>query len=92
MEGDRIKNINCFKCVYFYITWDPKFPKACKFFEFKSRGMPSITVFQSTGSNCIAFEEKEGKCVEKSQFRPKTKNELPRIDEFTAMLNEEVKP
>jgi len=23
--------------------------------------MPSITVFQSTGSDCIAFEEKKGK-------------------------------
>jgi len=38
-----------------------KFPKACKFFEFKSQHMPSITVFQSTGSECIAFEEKKVK-------------------------------
>ena len=61
MEGDSINNINCFQCIFFHITWDPKFPKACKFFGFKSAGMPSVTVFQSAGSDCSAFKKKEGK-------------------------------
>ena len=61
MEGDSINNINCFQCVYLSITWDPKFQKACKFFGFKSAGMPSVTVFQSTGSDCVAFRKKEAK-------------------------------
>ena len=63
MEGNRINNINCFQCVYFSITWDPKFPKACKLFGFKSAGLPSITVFQSTGKDCIAFKKKEVKKI-----------------------------
>ena len=61
MESDNIRNINCFQCVYFHITWDPKFPKACKFFGFKSANMPSATVFQSTGDDCAAFVKKEAK-------------------------------
>ena len=36
-----------------------KFPKACKAYGFKTAGMPSVTVFQSTGSDCIAFAIKE---------------------------------
>ena len=58
VDGGSINNINCFKCVYFSITWDPKFPKACRFFGFKSAGMPSATVFNSTGGECVAFEKK----------------------------------
>ena len=61
VEDNGIKNVNCFQCVYFYITWDPKFPKACKIFGFKSADMPSVTVFQSTGSDCNAFNKKEHK-------------------------------
>ena len=56
-----IKTVNCFQCTHFSVTWNPKFPKACKFFNFTSVNMPSVTVFQSTGKECIAFEKKEGK-------------------------------
>jgi hypothetical protein len=55
-----INKINCFHCVHFTITWDTKFPKACKAFGFKTAGMPSVTVFQSTGSDCMAFALKQG--------------------------------
>lgn len=54
-------SINCFQCVHFSITWDPKFPKSCRFFGFKTADMPSVTVFQSAGKECIAFERKEEK-------------------------------
>jgi hypothetical protein len=54
-----INRINCFNCVHFAITWDVKFPKACKAFGFKTANMPSVTVFQSTGSECIAFTPKQ---------------------------------
>jgi len=47
--------------MYFHITWDQKFPRACKFFGFKSADMPSVSVFQATGSDCGAFKKKEGK-------------------------------
>ena len=61
MGDDSINKINCFKCAHFSITWDRKAPKACNFFGFKSVNMPSATVYESTGKNCIAFETKKGK-------------------------------
>jgi len=53
--------INCFKCIYFAVTWDPKFPKGCKFFGFKSAEAPSVSVRASTGADCACFVEKETK-------------------------------
>nr|WP_139999438.1 uracil-DNA glycosylase [Paenibacillus paridis] len=50
--------INCLKCKHYYITWDPKSPKGCKAFGFKSSAMPSIAVFASSGKPCMNFEHK----------------------------------
>ncbi|MCL1823054.1 MAG: uracil-DNA glycosylase [Oscillospiraceae bacterium] len=52
------REVNCFKCRHFTITWESKFPKACNLYEFKSAQMPSLTVFKTTGSPCAGFEEK----------------------------------
>ncbi|MDP4095096.1 MAG: uracil-DNA glycosylase [Bacillota bacterium] len=49
---------DCSKCLYYYITWDAKFPYGCKLFGFKSRHSPGITVRQSTGKVCENFTEK----------------------------------
>lgn len=53
------KIINCLKCEFFYVSWDPKFPRGCRFYGFKSKQLPSITVEQSTGSSCQVFSPKE---------------------------------
>ncbi|KJF28737.1 uracil-DNA glycosylase [Clostridium aceticum] len=52
------KRIDCYKCIYFHITWDKKFPRGCKFFGFKTHQLPSISVLQSSGKPCYAFKEK----------------------------------
>jgi hypothetical protein len=49
------EKINCYKCTYYYITWDAAFPKGCKFYGFKSLNLPSILVKQSTGLSCGNF-------------------------------------
>lgn len=54
----NVKNVNCIKCKYFYITWDKNFPNGCKLFGFKGLKMPSITVVEATGSPCVNFSEK----------------------------------
>jgi len=53
-----IKNINCCTCTYYYITWDPTFPKGCKFYGFKSLNLPSLLVKQSSGIPCEKFTPK----------------------------------
>ncbi len=55
------EKINCYKCRYFYITWDATFPKGCKFYDFKSLNLPSILVSKSTGLSCDNFTPKEKK-------------------------------
>ncbi|MCL2108561.1 MAG: uracil-DNA glycosylase [Oscillospiraceae bacterium] len=51
--------INCFQCKHFAVTWEPKYPKACNLFEFKSEKLPSLVIFHSTGTPCTGFEEKD---------------------------------
>jgi len=53
------KRIDCFKCKHFYVTWDQSFPRGCRAMGFKSKEMPSDVVFQSSGMECMRFEEKE---------------------------------
>ncbi len=53
-----MKKVNCYKCKYFYITWDKNFPYGCKAFGFKSRLIPSIEVKKASGKECLSFKEK----------------------------------
>ncbi|MCP5514668.1 MAG: hypothetical protein H7A26_04300 [Spirochaetales bacterium] len=50
---------DCFKCVYFKVTWDERFPRACSVFNIKSRELPSLAVLRNTGRNCPAFKNSE---------------------------------
>jgi hypothetical protein len=49
---------SCIGCVYYYVTWDPKNPKGCKYFGFKSRLMPCMVVYQSTQEFCNMYTPK----------------------------------
>jgi len=51
--------VNCIKCEYYYVTWDPARPRGCKFFGFKSYVMPSLVVFKSSGKDCEAYKVKK---------------------------------
>lgn len=53
------EKINCQKCIYFYVTWDPSYPKGCKLYGFKSMNLPYILVKQSTGLPCDKFTQRE---------------------------------
>ena len=52
-------NINCFKCKYFFITWDKIKPRGCSYFAFKSKIIPSVMVKKSSGKPCRAFNKKQ---------------------------------
>jgi hypothetical protein len=57
-EQPQAKAINCIKCAYYYVTWDPSFPKGCKAFGFKTSEIPSALVKKSSGHACLKFEAK----------------------------------
>ncbi|WP_078378556.1 hypothetical protein [Sutcliffiella halmapala] len=52
------KRVDCMKCRHFYVTWDAKYPKGCRAFGFKTSQLPSLAVFQSSGSICMKFSQK----------------------------------
>ncbi|HHW23631.1 MAG TPA: uracil-DNA glycosylase [Clostridiaceae bacterium] len=52
-------NINCFKCKYYFVTWDKHHPRGCRLFGFKGTIMPSVTVKASSGQPCRGFSPKQ---------------------------------
>ncbi len=53
--------MNCFKCKYFFISWDRDQPNGCKAYGFKSPQSPSLVVKKSSGSDCKLFAAKPDK-------------------------------
>ena len=52
MHSNNKKDIFCFNCKHFFITHDRHRRWGCRIFGFKSRMIPSIEVFASTGMKC----------------------------------------
>jgi hypothetical protein len=50
----------CNSCKHYYITWDIKFPYGCKAMGFKSGQAPSLSVYKSSGTECLLFESRVG--------------------------------
>jgi hypothetical protein len=50
--------VDCYRCQFFYVTWDKKFPYGCKAMGFKSKGLPKEVVFESSGRQCLSFSPK----------------------------------
>ncbi len=53
----------CLNCKFYYITWNPDFPKGCRAFKFQSKNMPCETVKIESGNECHLFEEKTVKKI-----------------------------
>ncbi|OYY23402.1 MAG: hypothetical protein B7X74_03015 [Thiotrichales bacterium 39-47-5] len=58
MADKRLK-IDCTQCQHYYVTWDVNRPHGCRFFAFKSPCSPALSVFESSGKSCEAFEQKQ---------------------------------
>lgn len=60
-DGGRSKDdsqgekIDCLKCRFYEVTWDPDFPRGCRMFGIKGKAIPSETVKANTGRECPAF-------------------------------------
>jgi hypothetical protein len=57
-DKKKYHRINCYKCKHFYVTWEPKHPNGCKAMGFKSKTLPSIVVYRSSGEPCKLFTQK----------------------------------
>ena len=61
MDNGQQDKIDCFHCVHFTVTWEPRHPRSCKLFGFKSAELPSIAVLKSSGAECEGFKRKPDK-------------------------------
>jgi hypothetical protein len=59
MDNPTGGKVNCFQCVHFAVSWDPKHPRACRLFGFKSARLPSAGVREDSGFDCLGFEQKK---------------------------------
>ncbi len=61
--GNNMSNdkVNCFKCVFFQITYQKEMPYQCNNMAFKSKILPSIVVKKNSGNDCLVFTPKPGK-------------------------------
>jgi len=59
------RDINCFSCHYFYITYDPHFPYGCRAAGFKAKQVPSKQMYVNSGLDCQLFRKKRSETVEK---------------------------
>ncbi len=46
---------NCFQCLHFYITHKPAHPYGCRGMGFKSKKLPALVVYESSGMECQLF-------------------------------------
>ena len=46
---------NCRRCLHFFVTHEARWPYGCRWFEMKSRTLPSAEVVRSSGEPCRAF-------------------------------------
>ena len=53
------EKIDCMKCEYFTVTWNPKFPRGCKLYGFKTVAYPSVEVLKATGEECAGYTIKK---------------------------------
>ena len=52
------KKPNCWKCNFFGISWDERFPYVCRAMNFKSKVIPHIEVYKLDGVRCLSFVDK----------------------------------
>jgi hypothetical protein len=53
-------NPTCYRCIYYFVTWEVNFPHGCRAMGFKSRRLPMIDVRRiMQGNECLAFELKK---------------------------------
>lgn len=53
--GQKRQAPDCLRCKNYFITYDPRQPRGCRAYGFKSRDLPSHVVLSSSGAPCHFF-------------------------------------
>lgn len=73
-EIENETKCNCLLCTHFYVTYDKKFPRGCRKYNFISDMIPSEVVNRYLGTECehysYKFSKKFAKLLESKMFKP----------------------
>ena len=69
---------NCWKCMFFGISWDERFPYECRAMNFKSKVIPHIEVYKLDGVKCLSFVDKIDVNIDPIQNNLSTKRKRKR--------------
>ena len=56
-----MSRVNCRNCRHYYITFDVSAPYGCRVYGFKTKTLPSLAVYQSSGMHCTLFAPRDDK-------------------------------
>ena len=57
-KDNENRQIRCAMCEAFFVTHRPATPWGCRRFGFRSKIIPSLLVFSTTGTKCAYFRER----------------------------------
>tara|TARA_Y100001968_G_C19336562_1_gene707208 strand:- start:969 stop:1256 length:288 start_codon:yes stop_codon:yes gene_type:complete len=58
-DEKEMNDVNCSKCLHFYVTYKPRFPYGCKAFGIISRKNPYLEIRSISGTNCALFQKRK---------------------------------
>jgi len=62
--------IDCHKCIYYFVTWNPSFPHGCSGMGFKSQRYPIDEVRRiMNGKHCLLFTAREAAKIQPCKDR-----------------------
>jgi hypothetical protein len=65
------RDVDCRRCLHFYLTYQMPRPYACRHFGFESAYVPSAEVLASSGEACRAFEPRPRPAPARADPRPR---------------------
>ena len=66
MEDAGYTAVMCRSCKHYQVSWDPGKPHACIVLGFKSRQLPCLVVYESSGLECQFHEPKPRRVSERA--------------------------
>ncbi len=58
MPEPAAPTFTCRSCKHYRVSWDPAMPHLCVAMDFKSKRLPSLVVYETSGIECQMYEPK----------------------------------
>lgn len=65
---EQTRKIQCLRCKYYQVTYNPQIPHGCRKYQFQSATIPNLVVKRETGTDCQAYVARQTKSEQISSF------------------------